>query len=509
MSSTCARCGGPAQLRCAACSVPYYCTRQRPGVGRFTVAARNLAAGQLLLNEAPLASGPQLEAEPQCLSCGRLLEARAAACARCRWPMCGESCAASAAHAAECAVLARDAGDRPKAGSKPSARYDCILPLRLLLLRDQPRIWDKLTRLETHVEQRRDTAIYRDNQCHVVDYLRQRCAVDADEELLHRLCGVLDVNAFSLRPKPGFGRRRGLFARTSLLNHSCVSNTQLSLDGEVMQVRASLPILSGNEVTAAYISAYDPTARRHDFLRNGKYFQCGCERCRDPSELETHFGSHRCGSCRELVMSTDPLSPDAVWRCSGCGREQPASEVRQLNARLQAERQGLAEGSVQDLEDFIGRHGEFPLHPGNYHVVAVKQMLAQMYGNAPGHQLEQLSNGRLVAKEKFCRQMIALTVVFEPGLSRMRGLLLLQLHHAVVTLAQRRFAESKISPTRLLESLEEGGRFVAEAISLLRHEPASTPEGGAMMQMARDTLQGCFEMAELVRSSIGNFTAAG
>ncbi|XP_037084709.1 uncharacterized protein LOC119105345 [Pollicipes pollicipes] len=278
------------------------------------------------------------------------------------------------------------------AGSKPSARYDCILPLRLLLLRDQPRIWDKLTRLETHVEQRRDTAIYRDNQCHVVDYLRQRCAVDADEELLHRLCGVLDVNAFSLRPKPGFGRRRGLFARTSLLNHSCVSNTQLSLDGEVMQ-----------------------------------YFQCGCERCRDPSELETHFGSHRCGSCRELVMSTDPLSPDAVWRCSGCGREQPASEVRQLNARLQAERQGLAEGS---------------------------------------------------------------------------------LHHAVVTLAQRRFAESKISPTRLLESLEEGGRFVAEAISLLRHEPASTPEGGAMMQMARDTLQGCFEMAELVRSSIGNFTAA-
>ena len=522
MAAKCAHCGAAAEQRCAGCSVPFYCGRQcqkadwkkhrplcqplavreAPEVGRYTVAGRALPAGQLLLRELPLAAGPQLEVEPQCLGCGALLPGRAVACPRCRWPMCDDKCAASAAHAAECAVLARDSGDRPVPGTEPSTRYDCILPLRLLLLRQQPRLWEKIERLESHLEQRRDTAIYRDNQQHVVDYLRGRCRVDADEDLLHRLCGVLDVNAFSLRPRPGHGRRRGLFARASMLNHACVSNTQLSLDGDVMLVRAAVPLTAGAEVTASYVSALEPTARRQNYLWHGKYFRCRCARCRDPSELGTHYGSHRCRECRELMGPEDPLDADAAWRCGACKWTQSADEVRQLNARLLAERQSIPETAVPLLEAFLARHAAFPLHNENYHILAVKQSLAQAYGNVPGFQLEELSEGRLVAKEAFCRQLIGLTATFEPGLCRLRGLLLLQLHHAQVTRAQRRHAAGA-PPPQLLEALEQAGRHVEEAVSLLGHEPASTPEGGPMLHLAKDTLQGCYELAELVRGSLG------
>ncbi|XP_043213452.1 SET domain-containing protein SmydA-8-like [Amphibalanus amphitrite] len=521
MSARCARCGAPAEQRCAGCSVPFYCGRQcqradwkqhRPlcqpltvrqaaGVGRYTVAGRALAAGQLLLRELPLAAGPQLEAEPQCLGCGGLLAASAASCARCRWPVCGDRCADSAAHAAECQVLARDTGDRPAAGTEPCARYDCILPLRVLLLRDQPRLWQKVEQLESHLEQRRDTAIFRDNQRHVVDYLRGRCGVQADEQLLHRICGVLDVNAFSVRPRPGAGRRRGLFARASLLNHACVSNTQLSLDGDTMLVRAAVPIAAGDEVTASYVSAMEPTARRQNFLWHGKYFRCQCRRCVDPTELGTHYGSHRCSECGGMMESQQPTDADAPWRCSGCCRAEPADQVRQLNARLLAERQAIPETAVPALEAFLARHAASPLHDANYHVLAVKQALAQAYGNVSGFQLDELSEGRLVAKEAFCRQLIGLAQTFEPGLCRLRGLLLLQLHHAQVTRAQRRHAAGA-PPRQLLAALEAAGQHVEEAVSVLGHEPASTPEGGAMLQLARDTLQGCYELAELVRASL-------
>ena len=521
MSARCARCGGAAEQRCAGCSVPFYCGRQcqkadwkqhRPlcqpltvreaaGVGRYTVAGRALSAGQLLLRELPLAAGPQLEAEPQCLGCGRLLATRAAVCAGCRWPVCDERCAASATHADECAVLARDPGDRPTPGTEPCARYDCILPLRLLLLRRQPRLWEKIDKLESHLEQRRGTDIFRDNQRHVVDYLRGRCGVDADDDLLHRLCGVLDVNAFSVRPRPGFGRRRGLFARASMLNHACVSNTQLSLDGDTMLVRAAVPVAAGAELTASYVSPLEPTARRQNYLWHGKYFRCRCRRCADPAELGTHYGSHRCAECPGLMEQPAPLEEDAPWRCRDCQRSEPADQVRQLNARLLAERQAIPETAIPALEAFLARRAAAPLHDTNYHVLAVKLALAQAYGNVPGFQLDELSEGRLVAKEAFCRQLIELTALLEPGLCRLRGLLLLQLHHAQVTRAQRRHAAGA-PPAQLLAALETAGRHVEEAVSLLGHEPASTPEGGPMLQLARDTLQGCYELAEMVRTSL-------
>lgn len=92
--------------------------------------------------------------------------------------------------------------------------------------------------------------------------------------------------------------------------------------------------------------------------------------------------------------------------------------------------------------------------------------------------------------------MVELTAALDPGLYRQRDLLLL--HQAQVTRAQRRHAAGA-PPKHQLAALETAGRHVEGAFSLLGQEPASTPERGPILQLARATLQGCYELAESPR----------
>lgn len=51
-----------------------------------------------------------------------------------------------------------------------------------------------------------------------------------------------------------------------------------------------------------------PTMLRRDHLKQGKYFDCACPRCSDPTELGTHMSTMKCHKCDPgIVMSTNPL----------------------------------------------------------------------------------------------------------------------------------------------------------------------------------------------------------
>lgn len=75
-----------------------------------------------------------------------------------------------------------------------------------------------------------------------------------------------------------------------------------------MYVRASVNVPENEELFASYTHSLSPTMLRREHLREGKYFDCECSRCADPTELGTHMSTLKCTKCDNgVVMSTNPL----------------------------------------------------------------------------------------------------------------------------------------------------------------------------------------------------------
>jgi Zn finger protein HypA/HybF involved in hydrogenase expression len=74
-----------------------------------------------------------------------------------------------------------------------------------------------------------------------------------------------------------------------------------------MHVRATTAISKGSQLYSCYTYTLSGTMDRQQHLMEGKYFQCQCERCSDPTELETHFSSMKCRDC--LYGDVDSSNP--------------------------------------------------------------------------------------------------------------------------------------------------------------------------------------------------------
>lgn len=84
--------------------------------------------------------------------------------------------------------------------------------------------------MESHNDKRKGTPIWEFNQKNVVEYLRGPCKVDRfPEDLIHTVCGILDVNAFEARTQSGY-TIRCLFPKLAILSHNCISNIHHAID---------------------------------------------------------------------------------------------------------------------------------------------------------------------------------------------------------------------------------------------------------------------------------------
>ncbi|GLH02467.1 Uncharacterized protein GBIM_08471, partial [Gryllus bimaculatus] len=173
----CEVCGALAARRCASCRLVAYCGRQhqKEHWPAHKELCRPFQAGALLLAEAPLVTGPRLrEPAALCPGCLRAPDPSGLArCPRCLLALCSAACPALKAHQPECA-------------------------------RRHPQRWAQLLQLEAHQDKRGPgTDAYRELRSSVVEPLRSRflsklppdALPDCSEATLHRVCGILDVNA--------------------------------------------------------------------------------------------------------------------------------------------------------------------------------------------------------------------------------------------------------------------------------------------------------------------------
>lgn len=242
-------------------------------------------------------------------------------CSICGWPVCNETCEKEPIHADnECKVFSSVGIKFTPVEDVYSSchQYECITPLRVLLAKERdPDRWEaEVETMEAHTDKRKETEVWKVEQVNVVEFLHKVCKLEDrfPEELIHFVCGILEVNAFAAQNRMGY-EVRCLYPKTGLLAHSCVPNVRHCIFGKSetnrdyhVYVRAAVKLDKGQEILLSYTHTLAPTLFRRAHLREGKFFDCSCPRCSDPTELGTHLSTLKCGKCDNgWVLSSDPL----------------------------------------------------------------------------------------------------------------------------------------------------------------------------------------------------------
>lgn len=370
-----------------------YVIKKNDKEGRFLVATRYIGAGEVIMKQPPLVLGPKMVSQPLCLGCHKILVKNRYDCEKCKWPLCSKGCTESPLHKPECDVFTLY-NYHPYISNDTEKKtiYSLIVPLRVLLMKNSEN-FEIFTQSQSHLEKHKNTQIYKILKLNLVPVLK-KLKIDTDEDEILKICSILDTNTFEIRDEANTIKIRGFYPKVSLLSHSCKYNTTHTFDSSdggdfTMTLYATTPINEGEKITTTYTHTLWNTLTRREHLQYAKNFLCDCERCGDPTELETYVGAVFCTNCQEnglekTILSSNPLEQDANWICEECGCEIEAADMIWANQELKKEISVLK--TPEDLEFFLTKY-ENALHPQNSHFLEVKYGLCQIYGEAEGFEL--------------------------------------------------------------------------------------------------------------------------
>ncbi|XP_038222646.1 SET domain-containing protein SmydA-8 [Zerene cesonia] len=492
-------------------------------LGRYLVASRDLAPGDVILTEPPIIFGPKAMPDPEakmpCVGCYKpIFTDIGERCSSCGWPVCSGNCPGltdSRHHGLECLVL-RARPDCVLDNMADYYRHDALFPLRCVLLqKTDPERWRQVLDQQSHMESRLPgSEAYEEANEFIVEYLtsnfidkldgglKAKYLPEISKELLHRMCGVIDTNALEIRLPEGC-ELNVLYAQTSIMEHSCIPNTKHTFTVYTkdknnlynITVKAVVPILKGEHVATMYSHALWGTQARRQHLRDTKYFSCKCPRCSDPTELGTYLSAMKCMGdgkkvCDGIHLPEDPLDDETEWACSKCKVKLGNSQINGLIAQIgeDVDNALMMGGSVTMLENILCRLSTF-LHPNHYHLYSIKHSLVQLYGRQPSYMTEDI----LDKKIQMCKDLIFITKTLDPGNARLSlysAVLHHELHSALVLKSKKiksdgtpktvedikqLLVEAKNSVNEALDSLEDdseeaSGKKLIEVIAKSKND---------------------------------------
>ncbi|CAF4829512.1 unnamed protein product [Pieris macdunnoughi] len=457
--------------------------------GRYLIANKDLDAGEIIFTDTPFVFGPKSDTPPLCLACYCPVENTV--CSRCGWPICSEACEKAAQHQAECDVFlgAKVKFQPPEDWSAPSPQLDCITPLRMLIAKENnPDRWQhELDVMETHTGERIKRPSWEADQNNIVNFLINHCKLGAkfNHDLLEKICGILAVNAVEIPSRGGFSSR-AIYPYLAIAAHNCVPNIihSIQYDDLTVLVRAAVPIKSGETLYLSYTHALSPTIIRREYLLESKYFNCECHRCADTTELGTHLSTIKCSKCDNgVILSSNPLDSEAQWNCTdkNCGFKTSAAAMRKMLTVIQTEvdqLDSLEPGplAIEQREAFINKYKSV-FHPRHSVLLSVKYTLAELYGRVEGYTIDELPDLMLERKVEMCRLVLNTLDVILPGDTRMRGIMLYELHAPLMYLARSEFGSGLLIKEQLKEKLREPLQCLADAARILQREDPQSPEG--------------------------------
>ncbi|XP_059048734.1 SET domain-containing protein SmydA-8 [Achroia grisella] len=482
--------------------IPYE-VRTSGELGRYLVAARDLAPGDLVLTERPLVFGPKAmqnaEASMPCVGCYKPVSTEVGErCFRCGWPVCSGNCPGlkdPRHHGVECHILSA----RPECvlnNMTDYYRHDALLPLRCILLQKiDVKQWTKLLELQSHMECRiPGSEAYDEANEYIVEYLMNHFISKLEDEiknkyipevspaLIHRMCGIIDTNALEIRLPDG-AELHALYTNTCIMEHSCIPNTKHTFmqspkdknDLYRITVKVVVPLQKEHHVTTMYTHALWGTQARRQHLKDTKYFACRCTRCSDPTELGTYLSAMKClgdgnNECDGVHLPEDPLDDETEWACNKCPIKINSSQVNMVITQMgeEVENVQMVGGSVPILESLLCRLSTF-LHPNHYHLYSIKHSLIQLYGRQPSYTSVEI----LEKKIKMCKDLIIITRALDPGNARLslyNAVLQHELHSALLSKVKVKIDSSKRNVDHIVSITTEAKVAIENALECLKDD---------------------------------------
>jgi len=252
-------------------------------------------------------------------------------------------------------------------------------------------------------------------------------------------------------------------------------------------VRAARNIKKGEEITHSYVDPQEPVLVRQELLRLGKFFQCLCSRCKDPTELGTYSSALYCPNpkCRQPVISTDTCRMEADWACVKCKKTFGSAKISNVTAavkdaleRLEPNKDTPEQCDIPAHETFLHKFGPI-LHGQHVHIVMAKYALGKMYGRMCGWEADKLTEDQLRRKLQLCTEVLKVLDVIMPGESRMRGVMLYEMHLPHVMLANRQLQAgpgSGADPKSIKAGLKAGLECLTQGLDILKLQPEGSFE---------------------------------
>uniref|UniRef100_A0A1I8N6M1 SET domain-containing protein n=1 Tax=Musca domestica TaxID=7370 RepID=A0A1I8N6M1_MUSDO len=384
-----------------------------PISGRGIFAARDIAAGEVILRDRALVVGPRGTKESSnqnpdaCVVCYKPLEVNGnesqIMCKNgCTLPLC-DSCSQGNRHSTECELFRRWKPKDPKKVIPHILRLVSIV--RCFFLNDAQR--KLFLSLQPHSDKYYMLELQRAVAC-FENFPKDR---EMLEYFYHSVC-VFNTNAFdggSREMGEEEVRVRALFPLAAMLNHQCSPNADHHFENpETIVITAVRPIKGGEEIVTSYTKLLWGTMTRRMFLKMTKHFECCCERCMDPTENGTYLSALFCRQqgCKGIMIpvQTKTLQPD--WRCLTCESVFPHSKMaRYQDFALNTINNRINACSISDMITFINDMCPRFCPPSNYVLVEAKLNVIWRMSRAT---TEVFTEEQLKCKDRYRAELLEL-----------------------------------------------------------------------------------------------------
>jgi hypothetical protein len=176
-----------------------------------------------------------------------------------------------------------------------------------------------------------------------------------------------------------------------------------------------------------------------------------------------------------FTFSFPSFSSSSLFRCQKCNFTIAAANVMALVTKLYDELDAIGGNDINQIEMFMRKYSK-TLHRNHYIFLSAKHSLCQLYGKVDGCMINELSCEQLKKKEEYCRDLLDVIDILEPGSSRLRGVILYELHAPVMMQITQEMQTGNIKPYEMKRRLHEVIEILKQSHDILQYEPEGSPE---------------------------------
>lgn len=452
----------------------------------YLEASIDITPGDVILEEQPILLSPLWESAQ--LKCSNCLKSSFVMCQACQvYPLCVEC---QTHDEVDCEFF-RQASNIPK--NFLISNYEIYAPLKCLLLLENLNTNNtgliELLKVNAHLDDFLKSETWKEQKQHVVEPILQSGIanyfnnIKVDEEILQKLCSLIDLNSYEITNKDG-DQVRGTYLQAPSIPHSCIPNTILAIDDEFnLKVYATLPIRQGEMI---YISNTNPlmgTLQRQHHLKITKFIDCSCLRCCDPTELGTYLSSIKCKSCPDGYVSLF----NSQWTCESCSSTISEINIQKLLSEI-VEQLLLADGDLRQYESLLTKY-LVDLHPNHFLIIDIKQNIASVLRAILKNPMCQPARSIIRRKIELCESILPVVRALQPGISRLYAIALYEYVINFIELSVSEYKNSEIAVVDYEKKLTKVKEMLEEAKNMLAFEPLNSPEGHLMQRIGMELIE--------------------